>query len=93
MRQLEKQAAWLQAKRWEARQAEIRAMTQVQRALAILTLFERAKRRAGRPIGPSLASLRSALATPGPEADALAYMVLDRARQVRDAAVGGEARR
>src|SRR6516164_5044142 len=33
-------------------------------------------------------SLRSALAMPGPEADALAYMVLDKARQVRDVAVG-----
>jgi hypothetical protein len=93
MRRLERRAAWLLEKRWEARQAEIRAMTPVQRALAILTLFERAKRRAGRPIGPSLASLRSALATPGPEADLLAYKVLGRARQVRDVAVSGEARR
>jgi hypothetical protein len=93
MRRLEAKAAVRQARRLAACQAEIRAITPVQRALAILTLFERAKRRAARPVPPSLARLRSALATPGLEADALASRVLARAREVRTAVAGGEATR
>jgi hypothetical protein len=93
VRRLEKQAARLEARRWEARLAAIRTMTLEQRALGILDLYERARRRAGRPMPECLPRLRAVLATPGPEAASEASRVLDWARQIRSAESSKEAAR
>jgi hypothetical protein len=91
VRRLEKQAARLEAQRLEAHRFAIRTMTLEQRALGILDLYERASRRAGRPLPDCLPRLRAVLGTPGPEAAVEASRVLGWARQLHSAEIAEEA--